>query len=138
MDVPSSLSAAGLWIALHLLLIWLLGLRVTQLRIGLKIGTGHGDNPQLERAIRAQGNATEYVPLLLVGLLTVAILGYGMTWIHGLGATLFIARLLHAHGIQDQSQPLPVTRLTGNVLTWLVTLTITGLLIWSFIESGAA
>ncbi|WP_430427896.1 MAPEG family protein [Parasphingorhabdus sp.] len=131
-EISEPLAAAGLWIGLSLFLIWILGLRVTQIRINLNIGTGHGHNPRLERAIRAHGNATEYVPGLLVGLLVVALLGYSPIWIHTLGGTLFFARLLHAHGIQDLSRPLPPTRVAGNALTWIVTLIMCGMLIAPF------
>ena len=128
-----SLAAAGLWIAVHLLLILLFGWNVTRFRLKLGVGTGHGDNADLERAVRAHGNATEHVPGLLIGLALVALLGATATLIHGLGASLFVARLLHAYGIQDQSKRLPPTRVTGNVITWLVTLILCGTLIWQFV-----
>lgn len=136
MEYSPAVAAAGFWVALHLLLIWALGLRATQLRIKLKIGTGFGDSPELERAIRAHGNATEYVPALLVGLALVSLQSLPGIWVHALGGVLFVARLLHAHGIQDRSKPLPPTRVLGNILTWLVTLSIAGVLIWAFLATS--
>ena len=125
--------AAGFWIGLHLLLIWVLGLGVTRLRIKLSIGTGHGGNESLERAVRAHGNATEHLPGLLLGLAIMSAIGTSSLWIHLLGGALFTARVLHAYGIQVQGKPLPITRGSGNVLTWLVTLAVSGSLVWSFV-----
>ena len=132
MDISDALLPVGLWAAIHLLLILFLTLRIVRMRITQGIGTGHGNNPTLERAIRAHGNITEHVPALLLGLALLALMGVEAQWIHLLGGTLFIGRLLHAYGIQVQSKPLPLTRVSGNVLTWLVTLIISGLLIWKF------
>lgn len=126
MVISSSVAAAGLWIGLHLLLILTLGMHVTRLRMRLKVGSGHGDNPKLEMAIRAHGNLTEYVPGLLIGLTLLGLLGAQSMTLHAIGGTLFCDRILHAHGILDRSKPLPLTRALGNVLTWLVTLTISG------------
>lgn len=126
MVISSSVAAAGLWIGLHLLLILTLGMHVTRLRMRLKAGSGHGDNLKLEMAIRAHGNLTEYVPGLLFGLTVLGLLGAQSMTLHAIGGTLFCARILHAYGILDRSKPLPPTRALGNVLTWLVTLTISG------------
>lgn len=134
MPIPETLLAAGLWVGLHLLLIWALGLRVTQIRFKHMIGSGHGDVPELERAIRAHGNATEYVPGLLLGLSLLSLMTTTTWLIHVLGATLFISRLLHAWGMNIVSEggP-PPPRAIGNIMTWVATLAISGLLIWKFI-----
>ena len=129
----AALEVVGLWVALHLVLIWGLGLNVTRLRIKHEVPLGDGGNAELARAIRAHGNAAEFVPGLLVALAIMALVGYGMNVIHGFGAALFLARLLHAVGIQ-QDAPLPPLRVGGNILTWLVTLGMAGALIYEFVD----
>lgn len=113
-----ALGAAALWTGLNLALMLLLGLNVTRLRLKLNVGVGSGGNAELERAVRAHGNNTEYVPGLLLGLALLALLGTSVTQIHIIGGVLFLARLLHAHGIQVLSDGLPPTRASGNVITW--------------------
>lgn len=136
MTLPDATFAASLWVGVHLILIWLLTMRVVRLRLKLGIGTGYRDNETLERAIRGHGNTTEHVPTLLLGLVLVSLLGTPSLWIHVLGGTLFFARLLHVHGMQVTSKPVPLTRASGNVLTWVITLSISGLLIWKFVEQA--
>ncbi|MEG9861854.1 MAG: MAPEG family protein [Parvularculales bacterium] len=127
-----ALTAASLWVAAHMLLIWFLGIHVTRLRMKLGVGTGVGDDPKLERAVRAHGNATEHVPVLLVGLGFMALLGASPMVIHILGATLFVARLAHAQGIQVLDKGLPPGRAGGNIVTWVVTWLIALALIFNF------
>jgi uncharacterized membrane protein YecN with MAPEG domain len=50
---------------LALLIVWL-SLRVIKLRRTKKVRLGDGGEPELQTAIRAQGNATEYIPISLI------------------------------------------------------------------------
>src|SRR5271167_2241798 len=50
----------GLYAGLLVLLLLVLGVRVTLLRSKLRVGTGHGNDPLLARAIRVHGNAVEW------------------------------------------------------------------------------
>lgn len=100
-----------------LLALWLLVLsaRVIMARRGSKVSLGHGDEKTLERRIRAHGNLTEYVPicLILMGLLEVQ--GAGALWLHILGLTLLIGRLLHGYALSFTTySPL---RVPGMLLT---------------------
>ena len=45
-----------------------LGMRASRLRTGANTMIGHGNDPRLERAIRAHGNFGEYVPFILLML----------------------------------------------------------------------
>ena len=110
----------ALWTALNLGLMLLLGLNVSRHRIRAGVGVGTGDNPQLERAIRAHGNNTEYVPGLLIGLGLLALLQFPHWFLHTMGGALFVARILQAHGIQQITDGVPPTRAVGNLLTWLL------------------
>lgn len=109
-----------LWAALNLGLMLLLGLNVSRMRVKAGVGLGTGDDPKLERAIRAHGNNTEYVPGLLIGLGLLALLQFPAWFLHTVGGGLFVARILQAHGIQQITEGVPVTRAAGNLLTWLL------------------
>lgn len=119
----NSMAAAAFWIATNMLLTLVLALNVTKFRMSANASVGTGGNPGLERAIRAHGNNIEYVPLALVAMLLLSVQGCSSFLVHGLGAGLLLGRLMHAHGIQQQSQKLPITRVLGNIVTWAVYLT---------------
>ena len=60
---------SSLYAALAALLIVRLSLGVIKLRRAHKVRLGDGGVPELEAAIRAQGNAVEYLPISLILLL---------------------------------------------------------------------
>jgi uncharacterized membrane protein YecN with MAPEG domain len=101
----------------------LLGLsyRVVRYRQTLGVNLGAADKPELERAIRVQGNFAEYVPIILI-LLLLAELNHMAPWLlHLAGATLFIARVLHAWGLAGKSGRSP-GRYYGTLFTWVTLL----------------
>ena len=111
------MSALALWAGLNLLLMLVLALNVSRLRIrNMRTPV---EPAVLERAVRAHGNNIEYVPAVLIGLLILVHLELAATWVHALGATLLVARLLHATGIQQATAggP-PPARVIGNLATW--------------------
>jgi uncharacterized protein len=78
-----------------------LSFAVIGLRRKNKVGLGSGGYDDLERAIRAQGNFAEYVP---IGLILIACLELnGAPWwlVIPPGITLVIGRLIHAKGINE-------------------------------------
>jgi uncharacterized membrane protein YecN with MAPEG domain len=93
----------GLYAALCALLIFALSLRIALLRRKLRIGIGDGGDAGLARAIRAQANAIEYVPLLLVMLLIAENNGASVAMVHACGAGLLLARVLHAVGLSGSA-----------------------------------
>ncbi len=94
-----------------------LALNVIQLRRTNQVSLGTGDNPKLERAVRAHGNFSEYVPLMLI-LLGAFELNGGPYFITGLLGIVFIAgRLIHAKGVQDPP-PIFIWRVIGMHLTF--------------------
>ena len=114
-----AIAALLVWTGLHVILMLALALNVTRHR--LQAATEGHDERRLEKAIRAHGNNTEYVPIILFCIALLVAFGSTAAWVHGLCATLFVSRLLHAHGIQ-QFAPLPKTRVIGNFGTWGVML----------------
>lgn len=98
------MQATTLWAALLAPVCLWLSLRVIGERRRAGVAIGAGDDPVLERAIRAQGNFTEYVPFALV-LLALAEAGGTPGWvIHPLGAALLAGRIAHGWGIVRQPE----------------------------------
>ena len=83
-----------------LLAIWLfiLSIRVIGLRGNPAfafIAQGSGDEDLLQRAIRAQGNLTEYAPMMLIVLYLLETSGAESNALHLLGGSFLIGRLMH-------------------------------------------
>jgi uncharacterized membrane protein YecN with MAPEG domain len=77
-----------------------LSFAVIGLRRKNRVGLGSGGIDDLERAIRAQGNFAEYVP---IGIILIACLEFNGApwWLVAIpGITLIIGRLIHAVGIK--------------------------------------
>lgn len=125
----TAFEAAGLYVGLFLILFFVLKAKFGRVRISQRIDLGDGENDMMVRAIRAQGNAVEDVPILLVGLLAIAAMGGSVWLIHGIGIALVVARLLHIAGI-TQMAGLAKGRLFGTVLTVLVKLVTAIACIW--------
>jgi uncharacterized membrane protein YecN with MAPEG domain len=76
-----------------------LSFAVIGLRRKNKVGLGSGGHEDLERAIRAQGNFAEYVPLGII-LIACLELNGAPWWLVALpGIALILGRLIHAKGI---------------------------------------
>jgi uncharacterized membrane protein YecN with MAPEG domain len=118
MDTVDAARAAALWVGLHMILLLVLSVLVVRLRQKHKISLGDEGIPELARAIRSFGNASEYVPAGLIALVVLAISGSGALSVHIVGALLFIGRLAHAVGLSN-SGAASLPRAIGVVLTWL-------------------
>ncbi len=118
MEITPSVHAAALWVGLHLILLLVLSMLVVRQRRRHQVELGHGDIPELNRAIRAFGNATEYVPAGLAAVAVLAIAGAPILVIHALGLTLLVGRILHAIGL-SRSGAASLPRAAGLMITWL-------------------
>lgn len=87
---------------LALLIVWL-SLRVIKLRRAKKVRLGDGGEPELRNAIRAQGNATEYVPISLILLVLLELSGAHVALVHSGGIAMLVGRILHARGLLTES-----------------------------------
>jgi len=96
-----------------------LAFQVVRQRRKTRILFGTGDNPALERAIRAQANFVEYVPLILLLMLLLELGGAGSLRLHFIGAALTVGRLLHGWGL-SRSSGQSFGRVVGITLTWIV------------------
>lgn len=108
------------------LLLVVLYVRVSQRRIGTRIGSGTGGDPQLEQRVRAHANFIETTPLVLILLYLVEQTGASPAVIHGFGASFVIARVAHAQGMSS-TLGRSAGRFYGSIGTLLIT---AGLAIW--------
>lgn len=126
----------ALWTGLLGLLMLALALRVVRARQTENIIFGDGGNVIMLQRIRVHANFVEYVPMGLLLLLVLELNGAGATWLHALGASLFIARLLHAFGLSTSTGTTP-GRFLGTVVTWVVVLVGSGLALWMALQPPA-
>jgi uncharacterized membrane protein YecN with MAPEG domain len=101
-----------------------LSFAVIGLRKKNQVSLGSGGHEELERAIRAQGNFSEYVPLALI-LMACLELNASPWWLVAIpGTTLIVGRLYHSVGIQETTSF--KNRVRGMKLTFnsLITLVI--------------
>ncbi|HWE45532.1 MAG TPA: MAPEG family protein [Caulobacteraceae bacterium] len=110
--------AAALWTGLNLLLMLVLSTLVVRQRRRHRVVIGDDGVPELLRAQRAFGNATEYIPAGIAALAVIALAGAPAWVVHALGLTLFLGRVSHALGL-SLSAGVSVGRSIGMVLTWV-------------------
>lgn len=127
--MSATLPVSSIYASLSALLIIVLLLRVAYLRNSLKVGIGDGQQPKLARAVRVHANAIESLPLALLLLVMLELSGAAAVVLHGLGAALWIARLLHAFGL-SRSSGYSFGRFFGTLLTILVVVLMCGWLLW--------
>ena len=96
----------------------MLSVLVTRQRRKHHIEIGDGGVPALNQAIRAFGNAAEYVPAALVGLGVLALVGAMPLLIHPIGFLLFVGRVMHAVGL-SRSTGVSWLRTAGVLATWV-------------------
>jgi len=111
--------ASSIYIGLAALLLVVLSLRIIQLRYRYKAEIGDGGVPELQRAIRAQANFIEYVPIALLLILMADLVGHQKWVVHLLGILLLIGRLAHAYGFTT-SPGISLGRTVGVGLTTIV------------------
>jgi uncharacterized membrane protein YecN with MAPEG domain len=104
-----------------LLMLWflVLSLRVIHRRRSAQVSLGDGGNTPLQRAIRAQANFAEYVPLALVGLVLLELSRFSIYVVHALGLALLTARLLHGYALAFRAE-FRFGRFGGAILTFIV------------------
>lgn len=99
-----------------------LAVNVIRLRGRSKVSLGTGDDPTLERAIRAHANLVEHAPLALA-LVALLELHGGSTWlVHGGALSLVLGRFIHAWALLGEHG-------TARVLGMALTFTAFGVLI---------
>ena len=111
----------GIYAGLTGLLLLVISYRVSKLRQKFSVGIGSGGHEELERAIRVQGNFTEYAPFILILLVFSEYQGVPSWGMHAAGVTLVVGRVLHAWGLSQESGR-SFGRFVGTTVTWLLLL----------------
>ena len=129
MQLPSITAA---YLAILALLYAALAIEVVRLRRKNRAGFGDADNAQLRSAIRAHAHFAEYVPIVALMVATLEMSGLPGTSIHGLMATLLVARLLHPFGMYAKPGSLifRIGRVWGMTITMIVMITCAVLILW--------
>src|SRR2546425_11948765 len=99
------------------ILLVVISARVSVLRGKFKVMFGDGGKEPLMRALRAQGNFTEYVPLALLLIIMVEWGGTKPLVVHSLAGGLLASRLVHYWGITARKDP---GRGIGVTIRWIV------------------
>jgi hypothetical protein len=118
MEVTPSAHAAALWAGLNLILLLVLSVRVVQLRRHHRVALGDADIPHLTQAVRAFGNASEYVPAGLIAIVVLAMVSPQPLVVHAVGLTLFVGRVVHAIGL-SRTGGASLPRAAGVLITWV-------------------
>ncbi len=112
----TSIEAAAIYVGLNMLLLIYLAFRVVSRRQSAEVSIGTGGDAVLELRTRVHGNATEYVPAMLIGLVLAALMNAPVWVIHGLGVAFTLGRLMHAFGLGGT---IMAARAGGTLLTWI-------------------
>jgi uncharacterized protein len=118
---PMSVAVVTFYAGLNGLIALVLAALVVRQRGKTKTGLGTGGHPAMEQAIRVHGNFIEYVPLILILLLLLELGGLAPLWLHLMGITLTLGRILHAWGLTISPRE-SFGRAVGTTLTWLTLL----------------
>ncbi len=95
--MPLTITAIyGSFLALFLIV---LALPVIKLRRSMKVGLGDGGHQSLRQAIRAHGNAAEFIPIFVILLAIFELNHASALALHIFGAVFLAARLAHAWGL---------------------------------------
>lgn len=124
----TAIEVAAIHVAINTLLLVWLAFRVVMHRMRTRTSIGTGNDPGLELAVRVHGNAAEYAPIAMIGLVVGALLNLPVWAVHALGGVFTGGRLVHAIGFGAGIIPL---RQLGMVLTWTGMLGIAGALVWA-------
>jgi uncharacterized membrane protein YecN with MAPEG domain len=116
----TAIGIVAVYAALNALLILLLAFNVGQNRARSDaLAPGAVGDAKTVRAIRAHGNATEFIPLAIIVLLILALMQASSWLLHALGGAFTVGRVLQALGMLRERHP-NALRFVGNLLTGLV------------------
>ncbi len=115
------LTITALYAGLLALILMGLSIWVIRGRGKYRVGLGDGGNPEMQRAIRVQGNFVEYVPICLILIAALESTKASVYGLHALGIILVVARLAHALGLAGAAGT-SAGRAVGTVGTFVVLL----------------
>ena len=128
------LTITGLYASiLALIIIWLC-YKVVVFRRIKGVDLGDAGDARGQRHIRAQQNAVEYIPVILILFGAYELNGGNHLLLHGIGIALVFARIIHPLGLVSK-KGVSFGRFYGTLITWLVILFLAGLNIGKYITT---
>jgi uncharacterized membrane protein YecN with MAPEG domain len=111
-----------LYVCICAVIVFKLSLNVVRLRRLHKVSLGDGRKEDLRRAIRAHGNATEYMPITLLLLFGLEFNQAPLWLVHLAGITFVAGRAMHAFAMPGMVMPRRVLgmQITATVIITLV------------------
>ncbi|NDJ58021.1 hypothetical protein GWD52_13640 [Enterobacteriaceae bacterium 4M9] len=106
---------SALYAVLGALILIKLSYDVVRLRTLYRVSYGDGGFTELQSAIRAHGNAVEYIPIALLLLLLLEMDGAETWMVHLCGLMMILGRIMHFYGFHHR---LVRWRRTGMLATW--------------------
>lgn len=131
LNVPLALPLAvtAIYASFLALFLVILAVPVIKLRRGLRVGLGDGGHQSLQQAIRAHGNASEFIPVFLILLAIYELNRAPVAALHIFGVAFVLARLAHAWGIYSNSGK-SIGRVIGVVGTFTTLTILAGANLW--------
>lgn len=121
-------SYIAFFLVMNIVLMYLVG----KVRIAKKINLGDSGDEDMIASVRAHGNFSETVPLMLLGLIALAMLSAPVWALHLVGGGLVIGRLLHALGMYGKTGQ---GRLLGTLTFMLLSLFTAGFIAFKIFTS---
>ncbi len=112
-----TLAVTPLYAALLALIFVFLSARVIAQRVTARISVGDGDDKELRKRMRVHANFAEYVAIGVILLLIAELQDAPVWFLHVLGLSLLIGRILHAIGMSATPQIFRL-RQAGMLLTF--------------------
>ncbi len=112
-----------LYMSLSALMLLVLSVLVIRQRFREQVALFGNDHPLLGRAIRAQGNFVEYVPMILLVMSACELMRGSHLLLHIAGMALLLGRVSHAYSITVVEVRNPKNfryRMAGMILTFTV------------------
>lgn len=107
----------ALYAAANAFLLLVLSVLTVGARAANGVALGDGGKMPMMQAIRAHGNASEYIPIGLILLYALVAVGAPVWVLHVQGGALVLGRICHALGLYS-GPGTTVRRLLGMLLTW--------------------
>ncbi len=113
----SPVTIFALYAAANAALLLILAVLTTRARRATGTSLGDGGNTRMTQAVRAHGNAAEYIPIGLILLYTLVLVGAPTWLLHVYGAAFTFGRVFHALGLHAGTG-VTIGRFLGTILTW--------------------
>ena len=127
------LKITGFYASLIALIYIFLCYKVVFYRRKNRIEIADGGDPEILRFIRAQGNASEYIPLVLILMALTEANGAADWMMHAVGIVFVAARVIHPMGFVNK-KGISFGRFYGTLFTWLTIISLSLLNILYFLN----